>query len=201
MPCEPPDKHFFAEITDLNLGFLRLAADPRAGSAGRELIGLAEESAAALQVLAPAELEQLARTPTLLAGIVDGPAAGSVAEAGPAAGVLNPAWSGAARLYATGLLTYLWQLARHQPVAAALCIGPEPARVQALAGMSCADVLNRTVALEHRLRARRILRAPYLSHLLQVIRGGATDCGRPGLDLIALGLAKLKPAIARRNLL
>jgi len=199
MQCKPPDKQFFAEIRDLNLGFLQLVADPGAGDEALGMLAMPSASAAALQSLQQAELSRVASAPVLLARL-DGPSFGAgVAEAMPLPAGLDPQWSRRASLFAAGLLTYLWQLARRQPVAAALCLGPDPARVHALARLTGQEVLACGAVAGAMLRARRVFRAPFLPELLRAARDDAPASELPGLDLIPLGLAQLRPGAARRG--
>jgi hypothetical protein len=199
MQCKPPDKQFFAEIRDLNLGFLRLVADPRAGDEALGMLAMPAASAAALQSLEEPELSRVASAPVLLARLDDLGFGSGVAETMPLPAGLDPQWSQRVSLFAAGLLTYLWQLARRQPVAASLCLGPDPARVQALARLTGQEVLACGAVAGTILRARRVFRAPFLPELLRTARHGAPSEDLPGLDLIPLGLAQLRPGAARRG--
>ncbi|MGI9329358.1 MAG: hypothetical protein ACR2QB_01460 [Gammaproteobacteria bacterium] len=199
MQCKPPDKQFFAEIRDLNLAFLQLVADPRAGDQALGMLAMPSASAAALQSLPPAELSRVACAPVLMARL-DAPGLDAgVAETAPLPAGLDPQWSRNVSLFAAGLLTYLWQLARRQPVAASLCLGPDPARVHALARLTGRQVMAAGAVAGAMLRARRIFRAPFLPELLRAVRNDAPPDELPGLNLIPLGLAQLRPAASRRT--
>jgi len=199
MQCKPPDKQFFAEIRDLNLGFLQLVADPRASDEALGMLAMPSASAAAVQSLRQAELTRLACAPVLLARLDDLCLGAGVAETPPLPAGLDPDWNRRACLFAAGLLTYLWQLARRQPVAASLCLGPDPARVHALARLTGQQVLACGAVAGAMLRARRIFRAPFLPELLRTARDDDAVGELPGLDLIPLGLAQLRPGVGRRG--
>ncbi len=124
MRCESPDRQFFAEVRDLNLEFLALVADTRAGESAWRLLGLAPHSARHLRNLSDSERQFMATVPALLAGFSRSPAALRVAEQTLPDGELEPGWLAAATLFSNGLLTYLWQLARTDRLRIALCIGP-----------------------------------------------------------------------------
>ena len=199
MRCEALDKEFFAEIRDLNVAFLGLVADPRAGDAGTEMLGLDPRSARALGALEATELRRLAAVPVPLAGLRTLPLSPGVAEQPPVPANLDPAWCLAASAFAAGLLTYLWQLARHQPVAAALCVGPGQGRVQGLAALSFEAIQNCAPMAASQLRARRAFSPQLLAPLLRAARTRG-DAWRPlGLDLIPLGLAGLRPPRPQRQ--
>ncbi|UCG72208.1 MAG: hypothetical protein JSV45_13305 [Chromatiales bacterium] len=193
MRCEALDKHFFTEVRDLNVAFLRLLADPRAGEVGLEMLDLDPQSAQALAALDTAERRRLATVPVPLAGLRTLPLPAAVADQAPLPGTLEPGWWLAASSFAAGLLTYLWQLARHQPVAAALCVGPGQGRVQRLAALSFDTIQHCAPLAAAQLRARRIFSPELLSPLLQDVCTRADGWRPVGLDLIPLGLAGLRP--------
>ncbi len=123
MQCEGPDTQFFAELRELNLEFLELLVQARdRGEAS--VFGLDSAVLDAIRRLAGAQREAIAATPCLLAGFRAGNA-GRVAL-----GVAEPLperhaqWVTAARLFAAGVLGYAWQMARRDPLRAALCAGP-----------------------------------------------------------------------------
>lgn len=199
MRCEALDKDFFAEIRDMNVVFLRLLADPGAGDAGLEMLGLDPRSARVLAALDDAELRRLAAVPVPLAGLRALPLAGQVAEQPPLPANLDPAWRLAASSFAAGLLTYLWQLARHQPVAAALCVGPGQGRVRQLAALGFDAIQSCVPLAASQLRARRAFSPELLRPLLRDVRTRADDWRPVGLDLIPLGLAGLRPPRPQRS--
>ncbi len=168
-------------------------ADPRAGIPGLDMLGVAPSAAEALAALAPGERQRLAAVPVPLARLAGLPSPLRVAEQPPLPARLDPGWRLAAEFFAAGLLTYLWQLARHQPVAAALCVGPSPGRVEQLARLSFADIQSCVSVAAPQLRARRVFGPERLGHLLRSVRAGASGRRAPGLDLIPLGLAGLRP--------
>lgn len=120
MRCEAPDTHFFADIREFNLEFLALVA------AGRQLLhgpvlGLDVAVADQVSQLRPRQLEDMASTPCLLVGF--GAAARGGARVAEPLPEVDPRWLERARLFATGLLTYVWQATRRDPLRAALCLG------------------------------------------------------------------------------
>jgi hypothetical protein len=123
MRPEPPDSRFYAEITDLNLEFLRLVADSRRHRA-EAVFGLEPTIADLIARLTSAQLLAIAETRCLLAGLRQPLrlfAATGVAEA---RGELSDRrWLEAAQVFAAGLITYAWQVARRDPLRATLCLG------------------------------------------------------------------------------
>lgn len=154
MGREPPDKRFYAELRDLNLEFLSLVADRRAGVAEHRLLGFPPEIAAAVRGLAPAERRFVAGAPCLLAGFAGLPRSDAVGETRAALAGLDPGWFDAARVFATGLLTYLSQVVHRGPLATALCVGAEAPTGLELAGASLREVLGCSGAAVGCLRAR-----------------------------------------------
>ncbi len=198
MRCEALDKVFFAEIRDLNVAFLSLVADPRAGDVGLEMLGLHPQSVQELAALTAVELRRLAALPVPLAGFRRLPLSTQVAEQPPPAN-LDPAWHLAANSYAAGLLTYLWQIARHQPVAASLCVGADQARVQRLAQLGFDTIQNCAPLAASQLGVRRAFSPNLLPLLLRAARMKADGWRLVGLDLIPLGLAGLRPPRLQRH--
>ena len=199
MRCETLDKEFFAEIRDLNVAFLDLVADPRAGGAGLDMLGITPRSAAALAALGAAERRRIAAVPVPLAGFRRLPMVPRVAESPLAPSGLEPAWELAASLFAAGLLTYLWQLARRLPLAAALCVGPADDRVEQLAALSFDAIQACALAAAPLLEARPAFSPALLPGLVRAARREGPEDGAVGLELIPLGLAGLRPARARRR--
>ncbi len=121
MPREAPDRHFYAEMRDLNLEFLTLVARcrPRPGAG---LFGLDAAVMGSLGHLSAAQFEAIAATPCLLASFRALPRHGLSQVAEPPLAD-DPAWGGDTRVFAAGLLTYLWQIAGRDRLQAALCAG------------------------------------------------------------------------------
>jgi hypothetical protein len=130
MRREAPDTRFYSEIKDLNVEFLALVAAARDRCHG-PVFGLDSAVVEHIGRLAPAQLEAMAETPCLLAGFAAARAPRFDSRVAEPAPVSDPQWTGRARLFAAGLLTYAWQVARRDSLRAALCIGPSAA---ALAG-------------------------------------------------------------------
>jgi len=120
MQREAPDTHFYAEIRDLNLEFLGLIAAGRQRHQG-PIFGLDAAIVDQISRLTRPQLEAMAATPCLLAGFAGGRTRPTrVAEPSPSSDV---GWAGHARLFAAGLRTYVVQMARRDPLRAALCAG------------------------------------------------------------------------------
>lgn len=130
MRREAPDTRFFSEIKDLNMEFLSLVAAARDRCHG-PVFGLDGAVVEHIGRLAPAQLEAMAETPCLLAGFAAARAPRVDSRVAEPAPVSDAQWTGRARLFAAGLLTYAWQVARRDSLRAALCVGPAAA---ALAG-------------------------------------------------------------------
>lgn len=199
MGCEALDKQFFAEVRDLNITFLDLVVDPLAGEAGMDMLGLAPESAEVLRALDAAERRRMAAVPVPFAGFRNLPLSPRVAEPPTVPPGLHPAWLLTVSLFAAGLLTYLWQLARHQPVAARLCVGPGRGWVQRLADLGF-DTIQSCVPLATPLLEARCAFSPaLLTPLLRAARSPGPERRAVGLDLIPLGLAGLRPSRVHRR--
>jgi len=148
MNAKWPDTQVCQEIRDFNREFLDLArADLRPGLA----LGLAHPLRERLAGLQPTQLDAIAETPCLLAGFAVLPPRwppGVVADGGP------PARTDALRLYAAGLLTWLWHTSREDPLLAALCIGPGPGAARQLAGAGVRDLQRAAASAGDSLEAR-----------------------------------------------
>ncbi len=171
MQREAPDTHFYAEISDFNLEFLGLVAQARQRCHGA-VFGLDTAVVEQVSRMNPAQLEAMAEAPCLLAGFAAGrgnrPA--RIAEPAPTG---DPEWAGHARLFAAGLLTYAWQMARRDSLRAALCIGPDAHR---LAGnTSLRDIRGYADrALQH-LEARFRAHARFWPDLVRATRDGRPE--------------------------
>lgn len=117
MRCEAPDSLFYAEIRDFNLQFLRLIASVRQTRPDAQF-GLDPVIAETIGRFNVAQLEAVAATPCLLARFNPTPRTGLYVAESAATD-----WDERARLFATGLLTFLGQMARRDPLQAALCLG------------------------------------------------------------------------------
>lgn len=124
MQREAPDRHFYAEMRDLNLEFLMLVMRCRQRP-GEPVFGLDAAVVDHLRRLGPAQLESMATTPCLLAGLRATPPPGLVRAAEPRLGEESPPAADGC-VFAAGLLTYVCQMVRRDPLRAALCAGPAP---------------------------------------------------------------------------
>jgi hypothetical protein len=154
MRCEPPDCRTYQALRSLNAGFLSLAAGADLSGDGAHL-GLHPAIRQQLRRLTPAELEFIAGTPSLLAGFAASATAvdrlpGGVAEVPDQPSAWPTAPSDAARVFAAALLTFLWQMDRHDQLIKALCIGS----VERLPELTVARIQLYAGQATHRLRAR-----------------------------------------------
>lgn len=191
MRWEAPDKRFYAEIRDLNLGFLGLMAHPRATSQAHVLLGIDPAVPAALAGLSPEQRAFAADLPVLLAGFASLPPVRVVEDAKPMS--LDPAWLADAQLYTCALLTYLWQLSARDRLSTALCVGPGSALRQRLAGMKHVEIQTSVPGAVRQLRARQAGHPHLWPELLRAARAGdreRRDWCR--LNLLPLGLATLQ---------
>ncbi|MDP7153678.1 MAG: hypothetical protein QF789_03780 [Gammaproteobacteria bacterium] len=118
------DMRMYADLMDLNRGFLGLLTAPRSQQAVPNF-GLDAAIIDQLSRLSLAELEFIAATPGLLACFSQWPTVSMhwVAEVGTTRTSNQAAWRETARLYVTGLLTYLWQMEKRDWPCCALCAG------------------------------------------------------------------------------
>jgi hypothetical protein len=124
MRPEHSDMRLYVEITGLNRGFLELITKP---GPLREapVLGLDAATVDQLRQLSPEELEFIAGTPGLLACFSHIPSVSRlrVAEKSVSRISAQTGWRESARLYVTGLLTYLWQMEQQDWPCCALCAG------------------------------------------------------------------------------
>jgi hypothetical protein len=164
------------------------------------MLGLAPASAAVLIGLGDVDRRRIASVPVPLAGFRALPLPGQVAEPKAVTGDLDRQWHLAANVFAAGLLTYFWQLARRQPVAAALCVGPGQGRVRQLASLSFESIQSCARVTVPLLHVRRAFSPRLLPGLVRAARRTGETRHALGLELIPLGLAGLRPArISRRR--
>ncbi|MDH3510778.1 MAG: hypothetical protein OER85_07955 [Gammaproteobacteria bacterium] len=139
MECKPPDMRFYDELKDLNAEFLHLIVE-HGKSWQAPVLGLDAGSASALCRLSNSELDFIATAPGMLAGITMLPPSQRVSESRPDPHQSDERWLASARLFCIGLMTYLWQVARHDHFVAALCVGPVNGRVGDLAELSFGEI-------------------------------------------------------------
>jgi len=110
---EYSDTRIYSDLADLNRGFLDLLVEP-ASLRGFSPFGLDAAIVDQLRQLSPPELEAIAGTPGLLACFSRfAPAAHHQVAETPAVALRGQsAWRESARLFATGLSTYLRQMER-----------------------------------------------------------------------------------------
>lgn len=145
------DMPLTAELISMNLGFLELVT-----AADAPCLGLEPAIVEQLQALAPPERVFIAGTPGLLPCFarLPSPALQCVAEAQPALAPIAAAWREAARLYVTGLLTWLRQVEQQDLPCCALCAPSRNPAQNHLAHLDFAQIRASADAAVDQLRAR-----------------------------------------------
>jgi len=193
-----PDKRFYSELADFNRDFLELIARYPGGESTR-VLGLEPAVVAAIRRMDADQLGEVASAPCLLAGFGD-PAPQEpvgIAEQPPQAlSTACRAWRDAARVYAAGLITYLWQLSRNDALAATLCIGPLPPRIRHFAELSFSEIRQHTEGAVDYLQARLADHPHAWPDLVRFARSAdAESQALSRLMLIPLGLAGCRPVV------
>lgn len=195
MSLEYSEMRIVTEMTDLNRGFLALLTRPGAVRMASGL-GLHAEVVEQLRQLSSAERDDIARTPGLLACFApQNRAAGlRVAErCGPLETELC-AWIDAARLYVTGLLTWLSRFDERQMPWSALCLGGNTAGPEALQGFEFARITDSAEWAAGRLRARFTGHPSFWPDLIQSARSNNADLqALARLKVIPFALAEQCP--------
>lgn len=174
MRREPPDPGFYAEIRDLNLECLRLVIEGRRGV--RPVLGLDSAIVEQISRLTSTQLEAVAGTPCLLAALSAVRPAGTVPD-----GIAEPLhesdarWLDATRVFTAGLITYVWQTARRDPLLAGLCVGPVTRNSADPATLSFRDVRRVTRGASHHLEARFYRHARFWPDLIRACRDGNAE--------------------------
>ncbi len=183
------DMRIYDDLTDLNRGFLGLIIAPRAGQVV-PTFGLDAAIIDQLRRLSPEELEFIAATPGLLACFsrLPPPSLYQVAETRVTRLPSQPAWRDSARLYVTGLLTYLWQIEQQGWPGCALCApSAEPGRTS-LAELDFTRIHSSADFAVDQLRARFF---DYQSFWIDLIRGARSG----NEDLQALARLTIIPLV------
>jgi len=200
MQPEPPDKRFYAEVRAFNLEFLALLSDRRCGENELALLGLDPGIGEALRTLTAVERGFVADAPGLLAGFAALPCGDAVGDAADRLAGLDTGWREAARIFATGLLTYLSQLVHRDVLATSLCLGVGRAAEIELDRASFRDVLTCSALAAGYLRARFAGRSGVWRDLLRTARCPDERLRQLcRLTIVPLGLAgPPPPAVPRR---
>jgi hypothetical protein len=153
MLCEPPDRRFFSELKDVNAGFLRLLTshDP---ACHEPVMGIDAGVVAGLRRLSAAELDYIAGAPGMLAGFTILPLAHAVSESTQPSLPADDRWLESLRLFAAGLMTYIWQLSRRSYSNATFCFGPEDNRLTTVAALSFLEIQSSATQMRFALNAR-----------------------------------------------
>ena len=153
MQCKPPDMQFFRELKDVNREFLRLIAAHPGGRAAA-VLGMDAGHVECLKRLDHEQLDFIARAPGMLATVEFEPRMSAVAEASAVQPALHAGWAESARLFAAGLSTYLWQMARRDPAGAAFCIGRHSRWLRRVAELGFEEIQRAAGSMSLSLRAR-----------------------------------------------
>jgi hypothetical protein len=155
MTAKWPETRRGAELYGLNREFLELLRD---GAREQEVFGLAAPLRQRLAGLSPAQLDNIARTPCLLASFSVLPpirrARGVAEPAGQRLAPMPAALAEAARLFAASLLAWLWHTAREDRLLATLCIGPGLHDLDGLAAAPFGELQRAAVTATEHLEAR-----------------------------------------------
>lgn len=190
MRCKPPDTRFYAELRDLNTGFLALITDPDLTWHG-PLFGLDAGVAAAIRALSKTQQEFIAGIPGPLVEFETLLPPNRVADASPESRPANGRWLESARLFSTELIMYLWQMARQDRLAAALCFGPESGRVSRMADMSFREIQDCAGPAVYQLKARFARHSRFWPDLIRAARSADPDFQYLSrLSIIPLALAQ-----------
>lgn len=165
------------ELIDMNREFLRLVTDPAVRSLPN-LLGMTGTLLRELQNLTPDQLDTVASTPILLAEFTPFPglaAMGEVADTPPLPCGLAPIWQNEAEGFANRLLACIWQVAKHDNLLTAFCIGVDPDCHRRLANLSFSTI-NQSSAYSLRcLRVRLADHSGFWTDLLSHVRHGTVE--------------------------
>jgi len=190
MRCKTPDTRFYAELRDLNAGFLALIADPGLMWHG-PLLGLDTGIVAAIRGLSKTQYDLIAATPCPLVGFESLPSPNQVADSRPESQPADAHWLDSARLFSVELVIYLWQMARQDRLTSALCFGPESKRVSRMADMSFREIQECAALAVHQLRARFARHPRFWPDLIRAARGSDAEFqSLSRLAVIPLALAE-----------
>lgn len=151
-----PDSDGHHEIQALNREFLRLLAAARPAW-GNLVFGLPAELVLDLAARDSRSRDVMATTPCLLAHFDPWPGSAQlprVAERPPDLIQQADSWWSDAQLFAAGLLTWLWQVARRDRLIAGFCVGTDRERLLAIRDLSPGLIRRAAESAPLTLRAR-----------------------------------------------
>ena len=170
------DIRIYADLADLNRGFLALLIAPgvRQAAAG---LGLNAAIIDQLRRLSPDQLGFIAGTPGLLACFAKLPAASllRVAERQTLHPTQQTAWRDSARLYVTGLVTWIWQMDERDGPYCALCAGASETGSGILGEFDFARIRGSAECAVDQLRARFTHHPSFWTDLIRSARSGDED--------------------------
>lgn len=191
MRCKTPDTRFYAELRDLNAGFLALISDSNLAWHG-PLLGLDAPIVSAIRSLSVTQHDFIAETPCPLVGFEILPPPNRVAETASELHPPDERWLESARVFSVELVTYLWQMARKDRLTAAFCFGPDSGRVRRMADMSFREIQQCAAPAVHQLQARFARHPRFWPDLIRAARGADSDFqSLSRLTIIPLALAEI----------
>jgi len=166
----------YAELTSLNRGFLGLITEP---GPLREapVLGLDAATVDQLRQLSKEELEFISGTPGLLACFSNIPSVSRlrVAEKSVTRISAQTGWRESARLYVTGLLTYLWQMEQQDLPCCALCSGFTGQGSEPSMKLDFAQIRSSADLAVDQLRARFTEHPSFWTDLIRSARSGDAE--------------------------
>jgi len=199
MRCKAPDKTFYAELNELNAEFLILITG-ETGFCGTGVFGLNSAVRSQLQRLSSSERAFIAGTPMLLAGFVAPPPGSVVEDESPVSAVARNDSPVSAVTFCAGLMTYLWQMSRRDPLNAAFCIGMATHDIERFASLSFREIQSSTLWAVRRLQARFCEHPRFWADLIRAARSGEGPAQRTfRLSGIPIALAGHRPVADHRR--
>ena len=196
----PPATEIAAEVTSMNRAFLDLLTDPLAPT-GTAVLGLDPLLLDGLRVLSPAQRDELAAVPLLLADFSLPEQAQSTRFTYRVADIQLPgadapsAWLTRVDAFANRLLTTLWHFSRidrrSESGFAAFCMGFDTATARLLGDMSFAELSHQAAEVCASLRARHADHPSCWPDLIRLVAEGAAE----QLNAARLGLIPLTVAM------
>ncbi len=176
MRPEHSDMRLYVELTGLNRGFLGLITET---GPLREapVLGLDAATVDQLRRLSQEELEFIASTPGLLACFSNIPTVSRlrVAEKSVTRIAAQTGWRESARLYVTGLLTYLWQMEQQDWPCCALCAGSIGQGSEPSMKLDFAQIRSSADLAVDQLRARFTEHPSFWTDLIRSARSGDAE--------------------------
>ena len=163
MRAEFPDLDVYPEIAEFNREFIRLMLDPAAPDI-EGLFGMPQHSLQALRAPDFPVYGSLDEVPCLLVELAPLLSSGSDSRMGchdmrrqknaAISEEVSSVWQSDVKVFAAGLLTYIWSVVRRDTAAARLFLGLRPESIASLAAMSFIEIRNLVEHAPRKLLAR-----------------------------------------------